>query len=408
MVVYLSTATSKEYLAYCQKYATKKIVYVQQQWDYTLCRAFAECYGDEFEAVTYTPIQTFPSGKCPLKKRYIETRNDFTIHYCGFINLPVIKQISTTCSVIGIIDRLMKQKNETELTIITHCFYPQSFLAIRELKKRYNVRVFTIIPDLPDFAYSNLNEKNKFLSKLWAYFNEMKQNLKRVPDGYICFSEYQLNYLEDSKPFMVMEGFADIESFDRIMPAPIQSDRKVIVYAGGLKKNYGVEDLVEAVHSMERTDCELWLYGEGESKKMIESLNDPRIHYKGCISKDDVIALEKSVYMLVNPRPAEEEYAKCSFPSKLLEYMSSGTPTLTTRLESMPEEYLDKLLFIEHVSPEGIRSALNKVLDMQVEELNSIALRSRDFVYEKKTPIYQAKRMKDFIMRCKSDETCNK
>ena len=408
MVVYLSTATSKKHLVHCQKYAKKKIVYVQQQWDYTLCKAFAECYGDEFEAVSYAPIQTFPSGNCLLKLKHNEKQEDFTINYCGFINLPVIKQITTINSVVKIIKKLMKQRKETELTIITHCFYPQSFLAIKALKKRYKVNVFTIIPDLPDFAYSNLDASKRLLSKLWVRFNKMKQDFKCVPDGYICFSEYQRNYLDKDKPYIVMEGFADIAEIDKIAPASIQSDKKIVLYAGGLKANYGVDSLIKGFHLLDRNDCELWLYGEGESQKVIEEINDSRIQYKGCVAKEEIISLEKSVYVLVNPRPADIEYAKCSFPSKLLEYMSSGTPTLTTRLESMPEEYLDKLLFIDEVSEEGIRSALDNVLAMEIDSLKTIALKAKEFVYEQKTPLRQAERIKDFILRCKTDETCDR
>ncbi len=401
MIVYLSTATSKEFLLNChQKYATKNIVYVQQRWDYSLCKAFAECYDEEFAAVSYMPIQTFPSGKCLFKRSYKEKQDMFTIRYSGFINLPIIKQATTIRSVVRNIKELMKSRKETELTIITHCFYPQSFYAIKALKKRYSVKVFTIIPDLPDFAYSNLNEKNRFLSKLWKRFNQMKQEFKRVPDGYICFSEYQRNYLDKSKPYMIMEGFADFESFKNIEPATMKSSKKIFLYAGGLKKSYGVDNLVEAFHCIERDDCELWLYGEGESKELIEKLNDHRIQYKGCASKEEIIALEKSVYMLVNPRPSEEEYAKCSFPSKLLEYMSSGTPTLTTKLESMPLEYFDKLLFIENASKEGIYEALERALSMEQEVLRELANRACIFVKTEKTPLNQANRIKDFILRC--------
>ena len=401
MIVYLSTAASKEMLTYCHnRYATKKIVYVQQQWDYTLCRALSQCFGDTFAAVSYPPVQTFPSGKCFAKKMCVEREEAFDVHYCGFLNLPVIKQATSARSVVRIIRKIMHHRGEQDLTVITHCFYPQSFYAIEQLKKQYNVKVFTVIPDLPDFAYSNLNEKHKLLARLWKHFNQMKQELKSVPDGYICFSEYQRRYLDPQKPYIVMEGFADTDSFDKIAPSTQDTSKKIFLYAGALKENYGVDNLIRAFHALERDDCELWLYGEGESKKLVEEIGDPKIQYRGCASKEEIVALEKSAYMLVNPRPSEEEYAKCSFPSKLLEYMSSGTPVLTTRLESMPESYLDKLLFIEDASQSGIGEALNSVLAMSEESLCELAERARHFIATEKTPLCQAQRIKDFILRC--------
>ena len=398
MIVYLSTASSYEYQKKCDgRYATQPMVYVQQRWDYTMCKGFISCLGEDFAAVSYPPIQTFPSGRCIIKKREREKAEGFNVNYCGFINLPVIKQITAARSAAKIIKKMMKERGEDELTIITHSFYPTSFSAIKKLKRRFKVKVYTIIPDLPDFAYSNLNRKNKLLAMMWKRFNNMKQKLKAVPDGYVCFSEHQRNYLDREKPYVVMEGFADVDYIDSVPSASLDPDKKILVYAGALKKAYGVDALVDAFKETSDKSSELWLYGDGESKEYVTSSGDERIKYKGCVSRDEVVAIEKSAYALINPRPSEEEYAKCSFPSKLLEYMASGTPILTTRLESMPEDYLDKLIFIEEASKDGIKLALEALLGGSSRDIKDLGARAEEFVRNQKNPTAQAKKILQFI-----------
>ena len=400
MIIYLSTAASDEWQKRCNdKYATQPIVYVQQRWDYTLCKSFRACWGEDFAAVSYPPIQTFPSGKCLFEKAYLEETDTMDTHYCGFINIPFMKQATSVRSVVKIIRKLMKNRQDQELTIITHCFYPQSFYAVKALQKWYQVKVYTIIPDLPDFSYSNLNKKNKLLGLLWKRFNAMKQKLKGIPDGYICFSERQRNYLDRSKPYIVMEGFADIDYIDSIEEAKLASDKRIIMYAGALKQAYGVDDMVRAFMEIGATDAELWIYGDGESREWIEKVSDSRVRYMGCVTRDEVVAVEKSVYALINPRPAKEEYAKCSFPSKLLEYMATGTPVLTTRLESMPVEYTEKLMFIEDDSAEGIKKAMGELLGMPYDSVHQYGVDARRFICTYKTPLKQARTIQEFIER---------
>ena len=142
------------------------------------------------------------------------------------------------------------------------------------------------------------------------------------------------------------------------------------------------------------------MYGEGESKNTVDLVGDSRIKYKGCVSRDEIVSVEKAVYALVNPRPTYEEYSKCSFPSKLLEYMLSGTFVLTTKLESMPEEYYDKLEFIESSSESDIKKALEKCSLLSEEYVKNIASKAKEFILTQKTPMEQARKIQGFIERC--------
>jgi len=45
-------------------------------------------------------------------------------------------------------------------------------------------------------------------------------------------------------------------------------------------------------------------------------------------------------HLLLHPRPVNSPVTLYSFPSKLIEYLASGTPVLSTRLKSIPIDLL--------------------------------------------------------------------
>ena len=136
------------------------------------------------------------------------------------------------------------------------------------------------------------------------------------------------------------------------------------MYAGALYEKYGILNMVKAFMQL-KTDYELWLFGSGDIEMEIRhyAALDERIKFFGTVSPEDVINYELQVSLLINPRPSEGEYTKHSFPSKLMEYMLTATPVLTTLLPGIPDEYADKMFYIKDESVEGIEKAMEMCLN---------------------------------------------
>ena len=84
------------------------------------------------------------------------------------------------------------------------------------------------------------------------------------------------------------------------------------------------------------------------NQEMIElSKKDPRIIYFGPMEREELLRLERRATLMVNPTPASWEFTKYFFPSKNMEFMASGTPTLMFKLACMPEEYHQDLVFAD-------------------------------------------------------------
>jgi glycosyltransferase involved in cell wall biosynthesis len=144
---------------------------------------------------------------------------------------------------------------------------------------------------------------------------------------------------------------------------------------------------------------ELHLYGNGDYAEEIKKIaeKEPSVVYHGSCSNDKILAAERQATLLVNPRTSEGEYTKYSFPSKVLEYMSSGTPVLMARLPGILDEYYNYCYVFDDTDPQGLEISLRKVLDMDAEEIKNLGRTASDFVLGKKNNAVQAKKALDTL-----------
>ena len=128
---------------------------------------------------------------------------------------------------------------------------------------------------------------------------------------------------------------------------------------------------------------------------------DPRVFYGGMLLNSQIVEKEMEASLLVNPRPIGEEYVKYSFPSKTMEYMSTGTPALTTVLPGMPKEYHPYVYLLEDESKEGIAKKLTEILTQSDEALFEKGMKARRFVLEEKNNVIQAKKILNMLEKRK-------
>ena len=105
---------------------------------------------------------------------------------------------------------------------------------------------------------------------------------------------------------------------------------------------------------------------------------------KGLLKRDEVLQLQKSCTVLINPRPKNGEYTKYSFPSKIMEYMSSGTPVIAYKLEGIPEEYYEHIYMVND-DKGGLFGTLKDVLCKDEQELFRKGQIAKEFVLTQKS-----------------------
>ena len=213
---------------------------------------------------------------------------------------------------------------------------------------------------------------------------------------YVLLTEAMNDYLnKQGKPYVILEGHADITMADRIPAMEKKAEQRICFYAGGVSKQYGLANLVEGFRKADLPNTRLHIYGPGDYVKQLQQIaaEDGRIFYGGMLLNTEIVDREQEATLLVNPRPTDEEYVKYSFPSKTMEYMASGTPVLTTVLPGMPREYHPYVYLLEEETVDGIAKMLQKVLAHSDEELFQKGSAARRFVLEQKNNVIQARKI---------------
>lgn len=195
-----------------------------------------------------------------------------------------------------------------------------------------------------------------------------------------------------ARPSVVVEGIAQTTGRTGHRPAAEGAGPRVMLYAGGIRKAYGLDRLLEAFALVGDPDWEFHIYGGGSFASEFAALaaEVAGARYLGVKDNDVVVEEQERAALLVNPRLSGHEYTRYSFPSKIIEYMGSGVPTLTTRLPGIPDAYAPYLLFFEDESLEGMRRTLEQVFGMAEDERRAVGHRAQHWIATTKSARAQA------------------
>ena len=77
--------------------------------------------------------------------------------------------------------------------------------------------------------------------------------------------------------------------------------------------------------------------------------------------------------------------------------MASGKPVVMSKLDGIPEEYDQYLIYAKDSSANALADALKQVLDMSEEERGAFGQRAQDFIVCNKNSIVQAQKIVKLI-----------
>lgn len=341
-------------------------------------------------------LSTFPFGyKMPVIKPGAFNYNGACVgHTIGKLNLPIVGFSFAFKKYI----REWYAGSGNNKVVMVYSANPEMMRIALYIKKNYRqIHVCYIIPDLPIYMGVNkLYEKIGLKKRDNNFINKYIRNF----DSYVVLTERIAEALSISnRKHVVIEGmFRPVNSSTKSFKPLI--GKRVFLYTGGLVGRYGINDLCNAFLKVKNSDAELWLCGKGDAVGAIElfAKRDKRIKYLGIVPHEKVLELQQSASFLVNPRHSGEDFVKYSFPSKTMEYMASGTPTIMCPLECLPENYKEHLLLFEDESVDGMAAKMNDVIAIDADELKIIGQKARQFILDNKTPDKQVKIVLQMIM----------
>jgi len=237
-----------------------------------------------------------------------------------------------------------------------------------------------IVPDLPEYMAIRVG----IAKKIHRFFCWMSYRLADKANCVVLITDAMKSRFHDRQIKIVVEGMATYRHLRNDCEA--HKKRKCFLYSGTLSARYGIRSLVEAYVSANINDYELYICGDGTEKEYVKAMacRHVGIKYLGQIDRESVEKLQREATLLINPRPAEGEYTKYSFPSKIIEYMSSGTPALIFKLEGTPNEYYDYC----YVSAPGIDNLKNQLIEISKISPKQLAKKgevAKEFISKYKT-----------------------
>ena len=392
-VIYISSAFNPENVDEINKTAIKKLEISGIKFHNLLIRGLSE-NNVKVKSIIGLPISK-SSNKKKIWKKKVEEKENIKYHQVGFINLPILKQLSTAINMFFTFIKSAKKKSDV-YTIIDATYV--SVLPFVLFANRFvHTKIIAIVADIYDYM-GNVDNNNGRVSKLKNWIKNKNQKRYLKMDGFILLTEQMNEVINlNKKPYIVIEGCSDSNMSD--VHNTQKNEKKVILYSGKLSEKFGIKLLIEAFKKIKQDDVELWIYGDGEAKNYVstEAEENSNIIYKGLVSNREVVMAQMQATLLVNPRPTKQQFTRHSFPSKNIEYMASETPMLTTILPGMPKEYYDYVFLIKDESVNGLYKAMSDVLALPTEEIELKGKIAKEFIMKNKNEKVQAEKILEFL-----------
>lgn len=380
-IIYAVTSCSEEVYNLLFADVSNKPAMPSQKYHRLLIEGLAK--HADIDVVANPPVNRSTMKKCfaCLPK---ERCNGVNYTYIPAIRNPLLKSVFVAAGTFWNV--LCKKKSDS--VVIIDCLNRVTGLAALFASKLLGMRCVGIVTDLPDMLLgSNLSKAiSRFvISNCTDYVILTKAMNDRVnPNG---------------KPYVVLEGHADITMQQKSVSLEKKAFPRVCMYAGAISKLFGLPALIEGFQVASLEDVELYLYGPCDFEEELHDicLKNNNIHYGGLLLNNEIVEKELKATLLVNPRPTNEAYVKYSFPSKNMEYMASGTPLLTTVLPGMPEEYYPYVYLLEEETPEGIAAAMKEIFAKSDDELMQKGLAAKEFILNHKNNVVQAAKILEML-----------
>ena len=264
--------------------------------------------------------------------------------------------------VINYLKKILK-KFDFDKVVLENSGYLLNVLKDRNIAKKYDNKVFYHLHnDIPDNIYINGLKKCKILS-ISEYLtkkiisvcgNEIKKNIFILKNGFNC-EKFNQELTEKQK----------IELKDNLQ---IESDKKIILFAGRITHEKGIKELLEAYEKIDNDNIVLLIVGshnfganntsnfEQNIKNKVESLKE-KIKFTGYIDYDNMWKYYKLADLAVFPSIWEEPAGLT-----MLEATIASLPLITTRTGGIVE-YLEEEQAIFVDNDEKIVNALTKKIN---------------------------------------------
>lgn len=393
---------NEEYIQNTIKARSQNISFIQQ----SLIDGISEANGGSIWVINTPLVSLFPGGyKTPFVKTSALTVGNHEGVNHSFINFAGFYSSSLFWGAKQHLKKWAQANSKKEKIVIAYSLTNYTLTAMQYLKHlNPSIKTAIIVPDIPKYTYGN---PTHIIKKLKIAVGKLSINRKiqlkaKYVDDWILFSEKMIEEIPNINRYVVFEGLST-NSFSEITPERFgaKSDNICLLYAGGLSEAYGINLLLDAFNMLNEPRYKLFIAGKG-STEIEDHIRDvcrrnSRIEFLGEIPRETLLRLEKGCDVLINPRTNSGLFTRYSFPSKNMEYLSSGTPFIGFKLEGIPDEYDTYINYPDAETAEALAKTIIDVAQNKRAESIKRAADAQRMVREQKNKYAQGRKILESV-----------
>jgi glycosyltransferase involved in cell wall biosynthesis len=347
--------------------------------------------GFEVSLISFPPVTNFPEyPQIVFRTREFEADGSRGL-LLGFVNLLVLKHVTRSFALRT--RGLREARRSRPSVVVVHGVHLPLLRFALLLKKKLGVTAVVVLTDPPGVVRDGEGRIKQWLRRVDA--GRIQRELRRF-DRALTVTQQLANDFAPGVTSLTFPGFAPT------LPHQVargESSGFVVAYAGGLSEEYGVGDLVRAVQSLPDANVRLEVFGSGALAPWIveQVALDTRISFHGAVDRSALLARIAEADLLVNPRRLDFGGLRYSFPSKLLEYMGLGVPTLSTPMPTIPPEVAGHLFLAAGDGVEALREQVARVMNINRSDRIEFGAKAREFIVAEVSAEALGRRLSSFL-----------
>ena len=356
--------------------------------------------GAKLTVFSHRPIASFPGDKTLFcRKKKIKYSGSINLVLIPFINILLIKTITGALfDFVALLKWAIKNKN-TERIILVYNTYTPPINFVYWMGKITRSKTAAILYDLgmPPKELK-LNALKKTIYRFVEFF--AKRYIPRL-DGRIVINENIARDYAPGKHFLLVDGGISSNITERLFDLTEKNNREKTIFllAGSLWGANGTQLIIETLKRNKNPKIEMWFAGDGQDVSLINesTSNDQRIKYKGRLNLDQLFELYKQSDVLMNIRVTSNDEGTYLFPSKILEYLTVGKFTISTKVAHIEKEYGHLCKIIQRNDINELSAVMDELTEMSDHEITSKGKIAQNFMLANRTWMKQSSRIFNYV-----------
>jgi glycosyltransferase involved in cell wall biosynthesis len=332
--------------------------------------------------VSQRPVRLFPRSRVLyVRASRHELESGLSVRMVPFVNLPILRPLTVGAMVVVELMRWRGASRSSRRVVLTYNLTEPSGLFTLIVARLLKATALACVNDIFVPGETVADSWSRRID-FW-----MQRRLIKRFDGLSVPNRQISREFAPKLPWVRNEGGISNAVVRRFAhPAPpheIGRDQPfTIVYAGSLTDVNGVPELVAGFTRLAGSGYRLIVAGRGPEEGPIvrAAAQDARIEFRGYLSEAEVLALYAEADLLLNLRITKRIRTDYFFPSKLIEFLATGVPVLSTATGHVREEFGEVLFLLEDETPEALAARISDLAAMDAGRRWAVAAAAREQV----------------------------